>query len=133
MDVAVIKRKEILGAGRDATRLASRRQRKDAKVSLGRIMIAQRRPYHGLAQEVWIHVKHRALILSVCAGRIGIITEHEPKVGVAAAGKGTIVLPDGARLRVCSAGIANDPNPRWLGCGWRGNEIVFTTSNERVG
>ena len=87
MDVAVVEGVVGLGARRDAARLAGRRQREDVVVrqvcvrssSMRRVVVAERRPQHGLPQHGRVHVEHRRLVFGIGAVVVGVVAEHQPE------------------------------------------------------
>ena len=84
MHVAAIERVVGLGTRRQATGLATARQVEHVVVDagLGRrtgargIVVADRRPGHGVAQDRRVGVKHRHLVLGVGAVGVGVVTEQ---------------------------------------------------------
>jgi hypothetical protein len=66
-------------------------------------MVAQGRPQHRLPQKGRVHVEDRALILGVSPVGIRVIPQHQPHVGIVAAGEGGIGVADGLWSGPCAS------------------------------
>src|SRR5687767_7893554 len=78
-------------------------------------MIAQRGPDDGFFQDVLIYIEDRNLILGVGAGAVGVVTEHQPQIGVAVGGELVISIANlGLQALVAfgtrGAGVADYPS-----------------------
>ena len=67
-------------------------------------MVADGRPQNGLAQHVRKDIEHPLLVLLVRSDGVSIVAEHQPQVGLVAAGHGHVGVAHGDR-----AGFAGIP------------------------
>ena len=125
VDVGVVERIVGLGARRQTARLAGRRQREDVVIRrVGAaaerdrlVVVAARRPYRRLTQDLGVHVEDGGLVLVVRAVVVGVVAEHQPQIGRPALGRhlGLVGVAHGHRVARGGARITDRPDACRLG------------------
>lgn len=96
-------------------------------------MVAKSGPQHRFAEHGRVDVEEVARVFRVGTAGVGIVTEHQPQVGVAGASVAVIPVANGGLNRTASARIAEDPHTGRLCARRRGQDEVVAAAGQRGG
>ena len=118
VNISVVERVIGLGTRRLPSRLGRRGQGKDVEIDAGlrrrisvvRVVVAQRRPEDRFAQHGGVHLEHGGLVLEVGPLLVRVVAEHQPQIGMPRAVERVVRVTHRFGIGIGGSGVAENPD-----------------------